>query len=86
MLVYALLTRSALVNLFRRNPENRENLDCYLNHHIHHFLSRLYFCIDLETLKEHFNSLQDVQNGVLARTKVISCLRDASRYNRPARR
>jgi hypothetical protein len=86
ILVYELLTRSALLNLFCRNPENRENLDGYLNHHIRHFRSWLYFCIDLETSKEHFNSLEDVQNGVLACPNVLSCLRDISRYNGPTRR
>src|SRR6266576_5227376 len=78
MLVYPLLTRSALLNLFRRHPENRENLDGYLNHHIHHFRSQLYFCIDVETSKEHFNSLKDVQNGVLACPNVLNCLRNVS--------
>jgi hypothetical protein len=86
MLLYALLTRPALLNIFRRNPEDRENVDRYLNHHIYHFRSRLYFCIDLETSKEHFNSLKDVQNGILACPNVLSCLKDISRYNGPTRR
>jgi hypothetical protein len=85
MLVYALLTRPTLLNLFRHNPEKRENLDGYLNHRIHHFRSELYFCIDLETSEEHFNSLKDAQKGVLACPNVFSCLRDISSYNGPAR-
>jgi hypothetical protein len=86
MHVYALLTRSTLPNLFRRNPQNRENLHGYLNHHIHLFRGRLYFCIDLKTSKEHFNSLKDDQKGVLgllAHTNVFSCLGAIS--NGPAR-
>ena len=79
MFVYISLTRSALLNLFHRNPENRENLYRYLNHHIHHFRSRLYFCIDLETSKEHFNSPKDVQKGTLTRPNVLSCLREIRR-------
>jgi hypothetical protein len=65
MPVYELLTRSALFNLFRRDPENRENLDCYLNHHIHHFRGRVHFCVYLETSEEHFDALKDVQESVL---------------------
>jgi hypothetical protein len=81
MLVHTLLTRSTLRDLFRRNPEYRENFDRYLNHHIYHFRSRLYLCIDVETSKEHFNSLKDVQNSVLASPDALSCLRDIIRYN-----
>jgi hypothetical protein len=88
MLVHTSLTRSALLNLFCRNPEYRENFGRYLNHHNHHFRNRFYFCIDVETSKERFNSLEDVQNGVLASPDVLSCLRDIIRYNfnEPTRR
>jgi hypothetical protein len=65
MLIYTLLTHSALPNLLCRNPENREHLDHYVNHHIHHFRGRLHFCVYLETSEEHFDALKDVQNSVL---------------------
>jgi hypothetical protein len=85
MLVYALLTRSALLDLSRRDPEGGENLDCYLDHHIHHFRSRLDFCIYLETSKKHFDSLKDVQDGALASTNIFNCLRVMNLYNGPTR-
>ena len=79
MLVYELLTRSALLDLFRRNTENRENLDRYLSHHVRHFRSRLYLCIDLEASKEFFDLLKVVQKrvlGLLVCQNVLSCLRN----------
>jgi hypothetical protein len=65
ILVYTLLTRSALLNIPCRNPENREHLDHHVNHHINHFRGRLHFCVYLETSQEHFDALKDVQNSAL---------------------
>ena len=77
MLVNELLTRSALLDLFRRNTENRENLDRYLSHHDRHFRSRFDLCIDLETSEKQFNSLKVNQKRVLGHLAcpiVLSCL------------
>ena len=86
MLVCASLTRSALPNLLRRDPKNRENLDRYLNHYSHHFGGGLYFCVDLETSGKHLDTLKNVQKSVLAFPNALSCLRDISRYNALMRR
>src|SRR6266852_8926661 len=53
-LVYKLHTRSALLDLLCRNSEDREDFDCYQNHHIHHFRGRIHFGVHLESSEEHF--------------------------------
>ena len=75
MFVQQILTYSPLFNLRCRDPKDRENLDHYLNDYIHHVRSRRQFCIDLETTEKHLNPLKDVDESVLARSSILSCLR-----------
>src|SRR6266403_126849 len=86
ILIHASLTHSALLQLLRGDPNDRENLDRYLNHHIHHLLGRLYFRVDFKTSEEHFDALKDVQKCILACPNVLNCLNDISRYDEPTHR
>ncbi len=86
ILIHASLTRSALLQLLRCDPNDRENLDSYMNHHIHHFCGWLYCCVNFKTSEEHFDALKDVQKCVLACPNVLSRLNDISRYDEPTRR
>ena len=75
-LVYALLTHSALLHLFRRDSENRDNLGHYLNHYFLHFRCRIYFGKVLEAPEERFHLVKAVQKGLVACPNVLSCLGD----------
>ena len=75
-----LLTDSALLDLLQRYPENRENLNHYLDDYIHHFRSRPHFREYLETSEKHFNVLKGLHNmkSVLASSNILSGLRNAN--------
>jgi hypothetical protein len=71
-----LLTHPALLNFLHRDPENRQNLDYYLNDHFHHFCSWRHIRVDLETSEKILNALEDVDEYILVCPNVLSCLRD----------
>ena len=73
-----MLTYSALLYLLCCKPNNRENLNDYLNYYIGHFCQcgRRHCCVGLETSEKHFNSLKDVEKIVLARSNTFNCLKD----------
>ena len=72
--MHQILTYSTLLDFLCCDPENRENLDHYLNDYVHHFRGRLRFCVDLETSEKHLNPFKDVDKCVLARSNIFSCL------------
>ena len=77
-LVKALLTRSSLLNFFRRNPKNREYLHHDLNGYIRHFRRWRHLGVDFETSEKTFDPLEDVDKGVLACPNILRRLRDVS--------
>jgi hypothetical protein len=74
-MVQQILTQSALLDLLCRNPEDRENLDHYLNDYIHHLCRWWYSCVGLEAPEEHFDALKDVDKSVLTCSSILGCLR-----------
>src|SRR6266478_737565 len=74
--VQRILTQSALLHLFRCDPKNRENLDHYLNDHIHHFRDRLHFGVDLQSSENQFDPLKNVDKSIFASPNVLDCLRN----------
>ena len=60
------LTRSALLDLLRRNPKNREDLHHDFHHHIHHFGSWWNLRVDFETPEKVFDPFEDVNESICA--------------------
>ena len=73
--VEELLTRSSLLNFFRRNPKNREYLHHDLNDYIRHFRRWQHLGVDFEASEKTFDPLEDVDKSVLACANILDCLR-----------
>ena len=71
-----ILTYWVLVDLFRCNPEDRKHLNHYLDNHIYHFRGWFHFCVDLDTSKKHFDSLEDVDKSLVTCSNIFGCLMD----------
>ena len=69
-----ILTYSAFFNILRCDPKDRNHLNHYLDNYIHYLRVRLHFCVDLDTSKEHFHSLQDVDKSVVTCSNILSRL------------
>ena len=65
-----------MLDLLRRNPEDRENLDHDLDKYIHHLCRWWHLCVNLNTSEKHFDALEHVDKGVLSCSGMHSCLRD----------
>src|SRR5216683_2180057 len=72
--VEELLTRSSLLNFFRRNPKNREYLHHDLNDYIRHFRCQWHLGVDFEASEKTFDPLKDVDKCVLACANILSSL------------
>src|SRR6267154_4264176 len=70
-------TQSALLDLLRCDPKNREDFDNYLNDYIHHSRGRLCFWVNLESSKKHFHAIKNVDKRILASSNILNCLREA---------
>ena len=74
--VHGTLTHPALLDFLCCDPKNRQNFDHYLSNHIHHFLGRRQFCINLETSEEYFDPPKKGDECVFASSKIFRRLRD----------
>ncbi len=82
-----ILTHSTSLYLFCRNPQNRENLDHYLNEYIHHLRGCRHFCVDLQPSEKHLDAFKYIDKSVLACPNILSCLRRVGiTINEPTRR
>jgi hypothetical protein len=76
MFVQEKLTHSALFDLLRSNPKNRQHLDQNLDDYIRHIHGQRHFYIDHQTSEKHLNAFKYVDKSILARPGILSCLRD----------
>jgi hypothetical protein len=63
-----------LFNLLGRNPRDGENLDHYLNNHIHHFRGRRDLCVDLETPEKTLDALKNIDECIIVSPNILGCL------------
>jgi hypothetical protein len=75
MFVQELLTLAALLDLLRSNPKNRKRLHHNFHDDIHHLGCRRHLSVNFKALKEIFYALEDVDESVVARANVHSCLK-----------
>ena len=75
------LTRSALLHFLCGRPEDIEHLDHYIYHRVRHRRSWCHRGINLESSKEIFDALEDIDKDILACFDVLGRLRtsDVSR-------
>jgi hypothetical protein len=62
------------INLLCGNRENREELDHYLDNYPLHFGGRWYLGVYLETLKEKFHALKNLNDYAVTRVGIPDCL------------
>lgn len=68
------LTETALLDILRRKGQNGEYFNHYLHSHIRHCGSRWDLRIDMETLEEIPDTFEEIDEGVVARADLASCL------------
>ena len=71
-----LRTRSPLLNLLRRDPEDRQHLGHYLNDCMHHFGRRYQLSVDFEPSEKTFDTLENINKSFLASANISNCLKD----------
>ena len=69
------LTRSLLLNLLSRNSKHTQHFRHNLSHHIRNRRGRWDFCIGLETYKEVFDLVEELDECIAARSCVPRRLR-----------
>ena len=75
------LTQSSLVDLFRRQGKHDQQFDHDFDHHLCHRGCGSDLGIDLESTREVFNALEDVDKGVVAFSHVFGRLAGANIIN-----
>jgi hypothetical protein len=68
------LTCPSLFSLLCRNSKDIQYFNHYLDNDVRHRLGWWDFGVGLETFEEIFNTLKDVDQGLLGRTNILSRL------------
>ena len=66
---------TALLNFFRRNSNEVDDLDHYCRDCIYHFLIWCQFNVYLEPSEKSFYALEHLNKSVLIRADILSCLK-----------
>ena len=70
------LTRSPLLHLLCHDSKHTQYFRHNLSHHIRHRCSRRNLCIGLETYKEVFNFVEELDERIATRSRVPCRLRE----------
>ena len=69
-----MLTETPLLDIFRRQSQNGEYFDHYLNSHICHRSVAWDLRINTEASEEIADAFEKIDEGIIARTDTASCL------------
>ena len=73
--VYEQLTCPALLDLLRRDRQNRKHLNHNLSNYVHHFWCRRHLSIVFKASEKILYAFKDVDESILACSNILGCLR-----------